>query len=200
MSQPPHEVRDPTGVPTPDAVLERAGAWIYRTALRLRQRMPWAEVDDLVQHGIMIALEMRDRYVPERGVPFDVFIKPRVFGAMVDSLRQSGSMARRDTLAYQQQQDEELVPSALDEAIRTENVTVLAAGIAALPEAERIAISLFYFNELSNKDIARVMQTDESRATRLRQRALARLSQFIASRSQPGMVATCPHPAKEFCE
>jgi RNA polymerase sigma factor FliA len=199
MSQPPHDAHDGTGVPTPDAVLERAGAWIYRTALRLRQRMPWAEVDDLVQHGIMIALEWRDRYVPERGVPFDVFIKPRVFGAMVDSLRRSGSMARRDTLAYQQQ-DDDLAPSALDVAIRTEDVTVLAAGIEALPEAERTAISLFYFNELSNKDIARVMQTDESRATRMRQRALTRLNQFIASRSLPAAAAVCLHPAKEFCE
>lgn len=199
MSQPLHEALDRPGVPTPDAVLERAGAWIYRTALRLRQRMPWAEVDDLVQHGIMIALEMRDRYVPERGVPFDAFIKPRVFGAMVDSLRRTGSMARRDAVALQQQESD-MALSALEVAIQTENVTVLAAGIEALPEAERTAISLFYFNELPNKEIARVMHTDESRATRLRQRALARLSQFIASRSLPAKPVACQHVIKELCQ
>lgn len=199
MSQPQHDALDRPGVPTPDAVLERAGAWIYRTALRLRQRMPWAEVDDLAQHGIMIALEMRDRYAPEHGVPFDVFIKPRVFGAMVDSLRRTGSMARRDAMAFEQQEND-MAPSALEVAIQTEDVTVLAAGIEALPDAERTAISLFYFNELSNKEIARVMQTDESRATRLRQRALARLNQFIVSRSLPAKAVACQHIIKELCQ
>jgi RNA polymerase sigma factor for flagellar operon FliA len=199
VSQPLREAHDRSDVPTPDAVLERAGAWIYRTAVRLRQRMPWAEVDDLVQHGIMIALEMRDRYAPERGVPFDAFIKPRVFGAMVDSLRRAGSMARRDAVAFGLQECD-TAPSALELAIQTEDVTVLAAGIEALPEAERTAISLFYFNELSNKDIARVMQIEESRATRLRQRALARLNQFIASGSLPANTVARRQVIKELCQ
>ena len=199
MSQRLREALDRPGVPTPEAVLERAGAWIHRTALRLRQRMPWAEVDDLVQHGIMTALEMRDRYAPERGVPFDAFIKPRVFGAMVDSLRRTGSMARRDATASQQQEDD-VTPSALEIAIQTEDVAVLAAGIEELPDAERTAISLFYFNELSNKEVAHVMQTDESRASRLRQRALARLNQFIVSRSLPAKAVACQHPLKELCQ
>jgi RNA polymerase sigma factor for flagellar operon FliA len=198
MSRPLRESLGQPGIPTPDAVLERAGAWIYRTALRLRQRMPWAEVDDLVQHGIMVALEMRDRYAPERGVPFDIFIKPRVFGAMVDLLRRAGSMARQDAVAFQRQEGG-MAPSALESAIQTEDVTVLAAGIEALPEAERTAISLYYFNELSNKDIARVMQTDESRATRLRQRALARLNRFIVSRSSPAKAVACQQAGKELC-
>jgi RNA polymerase sigma factor FliA len=199
VSQPLREVHDRSDVPTPDAVLERAGAWIYRTAVRLRQRMPWAEIDDLVQHGIMIALEMRDRYAPERGVPFDAFIKPRVFGAMVDSLRRAGSMARRDSVAFGLQESD-MVPSALEVAIQTEDVTVLAAGIETLPVAERTAISLFYFNELSNKEIAHVMCIEESRATRLRQRALGRLSQFIASRSLPANAAARRHVIKELSQ
>jgi RNA polymerase sigma factor FliA len=199
MSQPLRKASGLPDVPTPEAVLERAGAWIYRTALRLRQRMPWAEVDDLVQHGIMVALEMRDRYAPERGVPFDAFIKPRVFGAMIDSLRRTGSMARQDAVAFQQQEGD-MAPSALETAIQTEDVTALAAGIEALPQAERIAISLYYFNELPNKEIARVMQTDESRATRLRQRALARLNRFIISRSLPAKAVPGQHAVKELCQ
>lgn len=189
-----------SGVPTPDAVLERAGAWIYRTALRLRERMPWAEVDDLVQQGIMVALEMRDRYAPERGVPFDAFIKPRVFGAMVDSLRRTGAMVRRDTLAHQQSDIDELVPSALETAIQTEDISALSAGIAALPDMERTVISLFYFSELPNKDVAQVLRIDESRATRLRQRALVHLNQFIAARAFPGAAQVRQHPLQEFCK
>lgn len=195
----PEELGQP-GVPTPDAVLERAGAWIYRTALRLRERMPWAEVDDLVQHGIMVALEMRDRYAPERGVPFDAFIKPRVFGAMVDSLRRTGAMVRRDTLAHQQSDIDELAPSALETAIQTEDVSVLSAAIAELPEMERTVISLFYFSELSNKDVAQVMRIEESRATRLRQRALVQLNQFVASRAFPRVAKARHHPLQEFCK
>lgn len=189
-----------SGVPTPDAVLERAGAWIYRTALRLRERMPWAEVDDLVQQGIMVALEMRDRYAPERGVPFDAFIKPRVFGAMVDSLRRTGAMVRRDTLAHQQSDTGELMPSALETAIQTEDISILSAGIAELPEVERTVISLFYFSELSNKDVAHTLRIDESRATRLRQRALLHLNQFIAARAFPRVAQARQHTLQEFCK
>ena len=174
---------DETSVPSPEEVYERAGAWIYRTALRVRQRMPWAEVDDLVQHGIMVALEMRERYDPARGVPFDAFVRPRVFGAMIDTLRRSGALARHDAAAFEQQ--EELSPSGLDMILENEDLSLLSGGIAALPEAERTALSLFYYNELTNREIAQVMRIDESRATRLRQRALTKLGQFIVHRAKP---------------
>ena len=183
MPSMPHDPAE-SGVPTPEAVFEHAGAWIYRAARRLRQRMPWAEVDDLVQHGIMIALEMRERYDPARGVPFDAFIRPRVFGAMIDVLRGAGTLVRHDAAAFEQQG--EISPSGLDIILLNEDLSALSSGIAALPDVERTAISLFYYSELTNKEIARVMRIDESRATRLRQRALTKLGQFIVHRAKPG--------------
>jgi len=162
-----------------DAVLKQCGAWIHRAACRIRDRMPWADIDELVQQGIMIALEQRERYMPERGVPFLAFIKPRVFGAMIDLLRAAGAGSRAAaSISELGEEDEE---SALEIIIRQEDMKTLAHAVDSLAADERTAISLFYLEELTNKEVAMVMAIDESRATRLRKRGIRRLAEIISA-------------------
>jgi len=112
--------------PSSEAVLKQCGAWIYRAARRIRDRMPWADLDELVQQGIMIALEQRERYAPERGVPFLAFIKPRVFGAMIDLMRTAGAASR--TAASFSELGAEDEESALEIIIRQEDIENFAGG------------------------------------------------------------------------
>ncbi|HWA79959.1 MAG TPA: sigma-70 family RNA polymerase sigma factor [Acetobacteraceae bacterium] len=162
-----------------DAILTQCGAWIYRAARRIRDRMPWADVDELVQQGIMVALEQRERYMPERGVPFLAFIKPRVFGAMIDLLRSAGTGSRvAASISELGEEDEE---SALEIIIRQEDMKTLAHAVDSLEMDERTAISLFYLEELTNKEVATAMAIDESKATRLRKRGIRRLAEMIST-------------------
>lgn len=168
-------------MPDQTQVLVQSGAWINRTAYRLRIRMPWTEVEDMVQQGILTALELRERFEPGRGVPFLVYIKPRVFGAMVDLSRQTGAIKRREE-AYIA--DAELVTEddCLQKIIASEDVDALASEIDRLPFEERTVVSLFYFEEMSNKEVAVIMCISEVRAVRYRQKALVLLAKGIEMR------------------
>ncbi|MDA3887610.1 MAG: sigma-70 family RNA polymerase sigma factor [Allgaiera sp.] len=168
-------------VPDPQQVLVEAGTWITRTAWRLHARMPWTEVEDMVQHGVLTALELRDRYDPGRGVPFGLFIKPRVLGAMIDISRRAGSIKRREE-SFLAEADDTAPPDALDLIIQCQDVAALADEIDRLPYLERTAISLFYLEELRNKDVARIMGVSEVQALRYRERALACLAEGLGRR------------------
>jgi len=52
---------------------------------------------------------------------------------------------------------------------------ILAKAVSELPEKERTVISLFYYNDLSNKEIAQVMELSDSRISQLHTKAIFRL-------------------------
>jgi RNA polymerase sigma factor for flagellar operon FliA len=57
-------------------------------AHRLHARLPRSvDVNDLINVGIIGLMEAIDRYDDTRSVPFEVFAKPRIQGAIVDELR-----------------------------------------------------------------------------------------------------------------
>jgi RNA polymerase sigma factor (sigma-70 family) len=136
----------------------------------------------MVQTGVLTALELRDRFDPARGVPFPVFIKPRVLGAMIDISRRAGSIKRREE-AYVAESESVTPDDALDLIIGCESADILAEEIEKLPEDERTAISLFYLEELRNKDVAGIMGVTEVRVVRYRERALTRLAAAIHQRT-----------------
>lgn len=166
--------------PSSEEVLKECGAWIHRAARRICDRMPWADIDELVQQGVLAALEQRERYTRGRGVPFLAFVKPRVFGAMIDMMRAAGTASRAAAVLSQLGMDEEHA-SALDLMIRQEDREGLASAIADLEQDERTILALFYLEELTNKEAATVMAISESKATRLRQRAIQRLAGAVLS-------------------
>jgi RNA polymerase sigma factor FliA len=173
--------------PSPETVWRLCGAWIRRTAVRMRDRMPWADVDDLIQQGAMTALELRDRFDPDSGYEFLSFVRPRVFGAMIDWLRHQGAVARQATRENmpEYQFDNQHYDSAIAILIRRRNLQALIVGIDALPDDERTALSLYYLEELANKDVAIAMNISEGHATRLRARAVRRLADGIGDASEP---------------
>ena len=60
-----------------------------------RQFGPYASFEDLVSQGREALLAAARSFDPERGVPFRKWANLRVRGAMIDSMRQSGSLPRR---------------------------------------------------------------------------------------------------------
>ncbi len=70
------------------------GGWIKRTALMLKARMPWAELDELLQWGAIGMLEAMSRFDRTLGVDFQAFAARRIRGAMIDGLRRDGALRR----------------------------------------------------------------------------------------------------------
>lgn len=64
-------------------------------------------------------------------------------------------------------------PSAISET--NELKKILAKAVSELPEKEKTVVSLFYYNDLSNKEIAQVMELSDSRISQLHTKAIFRL-------------------------
>jgi RNA polymerase sigma factor for flagellar operon FliA len=71
----------------------------------------------------------------------------------------------------------------VDRAVaRKETVGELASSIQDLPERERLVVSLYYQDELTQREIAKVLQVSESRVCQLHARALDRLRSSMRER------------------
>lgn len=80
--------------PTVDIYVQDLLPLIRSVATKIARRARGAvEIDDLVQEGVLGLLDALPRYRPEKG-PLAAFARPRITGAMLDSLRK-GAWPRR---------------------------------------------------------------------------------------------------------
>jgi len=98
-------------------------------------------------------------------------------GLNVASLEYSGGEQGQDLLHYIPDTGENL-PSTLLE--RSELERLLAASIDGIPAIERTVLSLYYHEELTLKEIARVVNLHESRISQLKSQAILRLRSQMA--------------------
>ncbi|MSP21507.1 MAG: FliA/WhiG family RNA polymerase sigma factor [Dehalococcoidia bacterium] len=77
--------------------------------------------------------------------------------------------------------DVEDVTSGLE---REEMIEDLSSAIRALPEREQIILSLYYKDELTMREVSKVLDISESRVRQLHARALTRLRASLARRTQ----------------
>jgi RNA polymerase sigma factor for flagellar operon FliA len=68
--------------------------------------------------------------------------------------------------------------AALD---RTELREALAEAIAALPEREKVVVTLYYYEELTLREIGEVLGVTESRVSQLHTKAILRLRARLAA-------------------
>lgn len=85
--------------------------------------------------------------------------------------------------------DEEMIPgvdSSPEEpdavALRNEKKELLARGIQALPEQQRIVLTMYYLDDLRLKEIGAVISLSESRVSRILSKAELALREYIRSK------------------
>jgi len=66
-------------------------------------------------------------------------------------------------------------PNPADLTIEKETKDILAKTIEELPEKEKLIMNLYYYNELTNKEIAKVLDVTPSRVSQLHTKAILRL-------------------------
>jgi RNA polymerase sigma factor (sigma-70 family) len=162
------------------------GNWIKRTALMLKSRMPWAELDELLQWGAVGMLEATRRFDQSLGIDFQAFAARRIRGAMIDGLRREGALRRGESLF-----DPDVVDTAalkggtspedpLAQLMRSDNRSVLGDALRTLPPLEFKVISLHYYDEMNNREIAAILDISEGYASRIRKRALDMLASHLS--------------------
>jgi RNA polymerase sporulation-specific sigma factor len=173
------------------------GNWIKRTALMLKARMPWADLDELLQLGAIGMLEALQRFDSTRGVEFQAFASRRIRGAMIDGLRREGALQRGETVF-----DTDVIDAAalisgdspedpFSLLTRSEDKRMLIDALRCLPPLEYRVLALHFYEDLNNREIAATLDISEGYASRIRKRALELLAVQLADQTK-GATAQCP--------
>ncbi|HTI00215.1 MAG TPA: sigma-70 family RNA polymerase sigma factor [Acidisoma sp.] len=180
-----------------DAALRKLyGNWVKRTALMLKARMPWADLDELLQLGAVGMLEALQRFDSTRGIDFQAFCARRIRGAMIDGLRREGAIHRGETVF-----DTEVVETAavksgdspedpLHHLSRADDKKLIAAALRTLPALEYRVLALHFYDDMNNREIAAILNISEGYASRIRKRALEQLAARLTAVTN-GVTASC---------
>lgn len=101
-------------------------------------------------------------------------------GVNLGSLEASSSEEDGRNLLKYISDDEKQWPSRLLE--RSELQRLLAGAIEKMPRTERIVISLYYHEELTLREIAKIVNLHESRVSQLKSQAILRLRSYLEKR------------------
>src|SRR5438477_358849 len=130
-------------------------------AERIHVKLPdEVELDDLMSAGIFGLMDAIAAFDLERGVKFETYCAPRIRGAILDPVRE---IQRKDL--------KELITKGLS-------------------RAERLIIILYYFEEMTMKEIGATLDLSESRVSQMHSSILARLKAQMADRRKEFHQAT----------
>jgi len=69
----------------------------------------------------------------------------------------------------------------LSEFLKSEEATILERALDSLPEKQRLVLSLYYYEELSMKEVATVLDVSESRVSQIHTLAIKNLKRLLLS-------------------
>ena len=137
------------------------------------------EESDLISYGLLGLISAIERFDPAREIKFETF----AVELWTVSDASGDQVSLLDTI-----QD----PQALDPAQEmdaTEMKDHLADAIARLPEREKLVVALYYYENLTLREIGEVLGVTESRVSQLHTKAVLRLK----SRLQAEAAEAGPH-------
>lgn len=167
-----------------DEIIVAYSTWVKRAALWIQAQMPWADIDDLIQWGVIALMETLDKYDPSQGT-LKAFAHKRVCGAMIDGLRKNGSQKRvAGKLEDEYHEDDAIIDqhTPLDHLIRKENEKLLSSVLEEMTKEETTILSLYYVDQFNNREISQILSIDEPKASRSRKRALGRAASMVSER------------------
>lgn len=123
-----------------------------------------------------------DEIAAELGLPIDEYHEwlVDIRGVNLGSLEAASPEDEGRNLLKYISGDEDEWPSRILE--RTELQRLLAEGIEKMPRTERIVISLYYHEELTLREISKIVNLHESRISQLKSQAILRLRSFLEKR------------------
>jgi len=196
-------------------LLERYIGLVHHVAREINRRTRGAELNDLISAGTFGLVRALDSFDRSRGLAFGTYAVRRIRAAILDDLRSQdwtpravtakarrievattalryrlGRSPRPDEVAAQLEIDVSTYWRWRDDtAPRTvvSSVSNLRDAIARLPEKDRTVMALYYYEDLSPRQIAEVMHLTESQVSQIRNQALQRLrSGLTPSRATAG--------------
>lgn len=201
----------------------------------------YAQVEDMINQGMIALMDCIDRYDPTKGIPFEPYAFLRVRGAVIDLVRKQDWIPRRVRTAAKEIAAaesklcselrrspteaelaaelnmsverlrqvsvesansvtfsfEELIQNvsqmgtALEQAtsddetpeshlLRTELHDALTGAISGLNDRERLVLTLYYYENLTLTEIAKVIEVSVQRVSQIHSRVIQKLKETMA--------------------
>jgi RNA polymerase sigma factor, fliA/whiG family len=201
-------------------------------AFRLKERLPGSiDVNDLIGVGVEEMIKLSRKYDKDRNDSFWGYAKKRVYGSMLDFLRDLDVISRTDrTLVkaidavtneyfneHETEPDDEYVAKILNEdvekvrearnvssvvstlriddqmelmsdedtlaVIEKEDLTEkIQAVLRELDERDQLVIQLYYYEELSLKEISEILRVSEGRVSQVHKRLMQKIRDRLEGR------------------
>ena len=146
----------------------RRSKQIESAILAVEQRLHRAPTEDEIAAELGLSLEEYYGWLVE--------IRGLNLGSLENA---SGDEDNRDLLKFVSD-DEEAWPSRLLE--RSELKKLLAQAISQMPDVEKTVLSLYYHEELTLREISKILHLHESRISQLKSQAILRLRSYMEKR------------------
>ncbi|MDF2928634.1 MAG: polymerase, sigma 28 subunit, FliA/WhiG [Anaerospora sp.] len=154
-----------------------------RVAISLPQHV---DRDDLISSGFFGLLDAIERYDLSRNVKFETYAVTRIRGSILDTIRSQDWLPA--TVRQKARQYEQILAELENRLGRsaTDSETSEALGISVeqlhtlinhdkLPEKEKMVVTLYYYEELTLKEISLILKLSEARISQLHTKAIFRL-------------------------
>jgi len=158
------------------------------------------EFDDLASYGVFGLIDAIDKYDVSRNVKFETYAQLRIRGAIIDHLREIDWLPRsvrqkaKELERAYSELENELGRSATDQEIADKlgvSIDVFHKKISTvstyslvslddlLEQKERRIVELYYYEELTYKEIGKILSISESRVSQLHTKAILKLRNKI---------------------
>ncbi|MEW6219361.1 MAG: sigma-70 family RNA polymerase sigma factor [Thermodesulfobacteriota bacterium] len=139
-------------------LVRRHQGWAWKIAYRFLGHRQ--EAEDVVQDAFLRLLAAARRYQPDS--PFRTYFHRIVIRLCLDRAKKKKPLPL-ETMP----EATDPRPASVDELVRLETAAAVRAALAALPEAQRMAVVLRYYDELNYQEIAVTMETTPKAVERL---------------------------------
>jgi len=146
----------------------------YAAAFRLSGRA--GEAEDLVQDAFMKIWQKPDVWKDDRGAKFTTWFYRILVNQNIDRMRKNQKMVSGETILpfiADSKADPEVMAGASEEQVRLERA------LSALPERQRTALNLCFYEGLSNEEAAGIMGVKIKALESLLMRAKAGLKEYL---------------------
>ena len=135
------------------------------------------EYDDLVGYGVFGLIDAIDKFDSGKNVKFETYASLRIRGAILDQIRKMDWIPR--SLRQKQKKIDAAMAKIEADSGKVATDDKLVQAIDLLTEKERSVIVLYYYEDMTLKEISMTLDVSESRVSQLHTKALSKMKKIM---------------------